>query len=97
MDRSIHHDGLSAVPPLVRPVVVPVTTRRQINRPLLRALFRHGSYQESRAEHILIRNIYDFRARHPSSVDDFSPLERGKGLDGFPYLLLGQPQVVKAL
>jgi hypothetical protein len=34
---------------------------------------------------------------NPSCVDQLAPLKRGKCLDGFSYLLLGEPQVVEAL
>ena len=37
------------------------------------------------------------RRINPSCVDEVAPFKRGKCLDGFSYLLLGEPQVVEAL
>ena len=37
------------------------------------------------------------RRVNPSCVDELAPFKRGKCLDGFSYLLLGEPQVVDIL
>jgi len=37
------------------------------------------------------------RRVNASCVDQLAPFKRGKRLDGFSYLLLGEPQVVEAL
>jgi TolB-like protein len=41
--------------------------------------------------------VTGIRRVNPSCVDEVAPFKRGKCLDGFSYLLLGEPQVVEAL